>query len=352
MSSMKASRLKAILEKARNAGQVEEPVTIAGLDLVLTSLTAQTQATIHDELKDVPESAYAVEYQIEHVCRSIVEVDGISLREADYVEVDGEAGGPSVKLERHQWLRDNVVSTWSYDMVQVAFRKVLDAIASATQLANAGVQFKVEAESDEEKFRRLLGDLKEAGAELPIDMREVILREEGLLVAASKAELEDLGERAKTWAQPEPEPAPAAEEPSAPPARAPQQLDAVEEEEELRDPSSAPPAPVAPSQRVPLNQTPIRDPMPVNLPDQQAVTANRRPGAPPPDQVHDLSKRTSRFAAIEALDDDAPVVLQPEPRVDRDGVQTIVDKPPVVGVNPKFVSPHSRGLNPRTAARR
>src|SRR5688572_11238341 len=116
MPTMKANRLKAVLEKARNAGQVEESVTIAGLDLVLTSLTAQTLATIHDELKDVSESAYAVEYQIEHVCRAIVEVDGTSLREANFIEVDAEEpGGPALKVERHQWLRDNLVSTWSYD---------------------------------------------------------------------------------------------------------------------------------------------------------------------------------------------------------------------------------------------
>jgi hypothetical protein len=338
---MKANRLKAVLEKARNAGQVEESVTIAGLDLVLTSLTAQTLATIHDELKDVSESAYAVEYQIEHVCRSIVEVDGTSLRDASFIEVDAdEAGGPPVKVERHQWLRDNLVSTWSYDMVQVAFRKVLDVIASATQLANAGVQFKVEAETDEEKFRRLLGDLKEAGGELPGDMREAILKEEGLLVAASKAELEDLRERAKTWTKPEQVP-PEPEEPE-PPVRAPQQIQEVALQGIASDPAA---------QRVPLNQTPIRDPVPVNLPDQQVVTANRRPGAPPPDQVHDLSKRSARFAAIESMHDE-PVVMQPDPRVDQDGVRTIVDKPPAAGVNSKYVNPHAgRGLNPRAARR-
>lgn len=347
MPTMKANRLRAVLEKARNAGQVEEAVTIAGLDLVLTSLTAQTLATIHDELKDVSESAYAVEYQIEHVCRSIVEVDGMSLRDATLIEIDAEeAGGPPVRVERHQWLRDHLVSTWSYDMVQVAFRKVLDVIASATQLANAGVQFKVEAETDEEKFRRLLGDLKEAGGELPVDMREAILAEEGLLVAASKAELDDLRERAKTWTKPSEDAGetdtPAAGEPASP-VRAQQQLVAA----------AAPPSAAEPvSQRVPLNQTPIRDPVPVNLPDQQVVTANRRPGAPPPDQVHDLSKRSARYAAIEALEND-PIVMQPDSRVDQEGVRAIVDKPPVAGVNAKYVNPHAtRGLNPRTAARR
>jgi hypothetical protein len=342
---MKASRLKAVLEKARNAGQVEESVTIAGLDLVLTSLTAQTLATIHDELKDVSESAYAVEYQIEHVCRAIVEVDGTNLREAGFIEVDApEPGAPIVKVERHQWLRDNLVSTWSYDMVQVAFRKVLDVIASATQLANAGVQFKVEAESDEEKFRRLLGDLKEAGAELPADMREAILREEGLLLAASKSELDDLRERAKTWTDPGDDAAPVeVEEPPAPPPRAPSQL--VQAAAATRDEAPEPPA-----QRVPLNQTPIRDPVPVNLPDQHAAAANWRPNAPPPDQVHDLSKRSARFSAIAAVETDA-VVMQPDPRVDQDGVRTIVDKPPVAGVNAKYVNPHARGLNPRSARR-
>lgn len=340
MPTMKASRLKAVLEKARSAGQVEEAVTIAGLDLVLTSLTAQTLATIHDELKDVSESAYAVEYQIEHVCRSIVEVDGTSLREANFIEVESEDGSALTKVERHQWLRDNVVSTWSYDMVQVAFRKVLDVISSATQLANAGVVFKVEAETDEEKYRRLLGDLKEAGAELPGELREAILAEQGLRVSTDKAELEELGARVSTWAKPPEEPV--AEAPAGP-QQAPEAPEVA---------ASPAPQPVAsPAARVPLNQTPIRDPVPVAPSEHHAVVANRRAGAPPPDQVYDLTTRAARFAAIEAMEDE-PAVVHPEPPIDQEGVKSIVDKPPVAGINPKYVNPHQRGVGARSAVRR
>jgi hypothetical protein len=372
MPVLKASRLKAVLEKARNAGQVEESVTIAGIELVMSSLPAEGVTRILEQLKDVPEVSYAIEYQLEHVCHSIVQVEGQSFRDVSFIEVDAdESGAPPIKVERQQWLRDNVVSTWSSDMVQVAFRKVLDVMAIATQLANAGVQFKVEAETDEEKFRRILGELSEAGAELPSDMRESILKEDGLLVATSKTELADLGERAKTWAKPPTsqedvkaiQEEPAEESPAAPPPRAPQQLvQAVAQgavapgatsQQAASEAADSPDSTEAPVRRVPLNQTPIRDPVPVNLPDQNVATANRRSGAPPADQVYDMTTKAARFAATEAMDDSDVVVLQSEPKVDPIGAQSIVDKPPVAGINSKYVNPLSRGgLNPRAAAKR
>lgn len=351
MKVLKASRLKAVLDRARNAGQVEESATIAGLDLVFSSLQPEAYNAILEELKDVPENSYALCYQIEHVCRSIVAVDGESFRDVNFIESDpSEAGGPLIKVERHQWLKDNLVSTWSREMVQIAFRKVLDAIQGAEDKAAAGVKFRVEAESDEEKYRRLLTELKEVGTELPNDMREAILKEEGLLLAASKAELEDLEVRARAWA---PDPSSAEKDAaegstsvpssSPDPVKAPQQL--VNAADPLAMTELAPSANVDLSRRIPLNQTPIHDPVPVASSEQTAVAANRRSPPPPSDQVHDLS-RSDRVAAIES----DVVLLEREPPVDPERAKTILDKPPVSGVNSKYVHPQHRvgGLNPRT----
>lgn len=352
MVMLKASRLAKVLDRARNAGQVEETATIAGVALVLSSLPSEAYNAILRELEDVPETSYAVCYQIEHVCRSLVEVDGESLRDVDFIEIEGpEPDAPAVRVEKHQWLRDNLVSTWSREMVQTAFRKVLDAIQGADEKASAGVKFRVEAETDEEKYRRLLGELKEVGTELPSDMREAILKEEGLAPATSRVELQALDERVKAWSrdatagEPPPEvpvQAVVTPPPSPEPPRAPQQL--------VQAAVSETPAPPS-LNRIPMNQTPIRDPVPSAPADMSPTTANWRQSAPPPDQVHTLS-RSDRVAALEALDD-APVILQRESRVDPDGAAEIMDRPPNVGLNPKYVPPQGRagGLNPRARAR-
>lgn len=349
MTILKASRLKAVLDRARDAGQVEESVRIAGLDLVFSSLVSEAYNAILDELKDVPETSYAMCYQVEHVCRSLVQVDEESFRGVDFIEVDAASpGAPPVRVERHQWLKDNLISTWSREMVQIAFRKVMDAIKGAEERAAEGVQFRVETETDEETYRRLLAEVKEAGAELPDEMREAILKEEGLLVATSKAELTELDERSRSWAQSAEEamlaPVEAAERrPPEEPPRAPQQL--VQAQGPAPAAAASEPLPV-PAGRVPLNQMPIHDPVPVNPVDQGAATANRRSPPPAPDQVHDLS-RTARVAALE--EDPNFVVLEREPRVDAQQTRAILEKPPVGGINAKYVSPQRRagGLDPR-----
>lgn len=350
MSIVKASRLQAVLDRARNAGHVEETACIAGLNLVFSSLPPDAYNAILEELEDVPENSYPICYQLEHVCRSIVQVDEESFRDVKFVEVNGEEGAPPVRVERHQWLRDNLVSTWSKEMLTVAFRKVMDAIKGAEDRSIEGVKFRVEEETDEEKYRRLLGELKETGTELPDDLREAILKEEGLLTATTKSELADLEARAKTWAQGAPEAASSTAEATAdpvtpvepvaapePPPRAPAQLVHAQANE----------APVEPPRRVPLNQTPIRDPVPINAAEHGVVMANRRSPPPPSDQVHTLT-RSERVAALE--DDPNLAVLEREPRVDPEQTKSIMGRPPTGGTNPKYVSPHSNragGLNPR-----
>src|SRR5688572_9240673 len=352
MNIVKASRLQAVLDRARNAGQVEEVARIAGLDLVFSSLVPEAYNAILEELEDVPEKSYALCYQIEHVCRSIVQVDEQSFRGVKFIEVEGEQGGPPVKVELHQWLRDNLVATWSREMLTVAFRKVMDAIKAAEDRAYDGVQFRVADETDEEKYRRVLGELKEAGAELPEDLREAILKEEGLSTGTSKADLQDLESRVRTWTEPEPEPPPPEATPdprSAPiePSPAATRPEPVRVPQQLLTAAEAPTA--VPTTRTPLNRTPIQEPVPAH-PEDGVVMANRRSPAPPPDQVHDLS-RTARVAALE---DSAAefVVLERQPPKDAEQTKAILERPPVVGVNPRYVSPHTNasrtgGLNPR-----
>lgn len=358
MAVLKASRLKAVLDKARNAGQVEETATIAGLELVFSSLHSEAYNAILAELSEVPETAYALCYQMEHVCRSIVEIDGQSLRDIDYVESDVEGATGAVKVERHAWVRD-IVSTWSREMLQIAFRKVLDAIAGAEAKATHGVQFRLESETDEEKYRRLLTEAKETAGDVPEDMKAAILKEYGLVEITSQQDLESLGARARTWAE---EASPAAGVEAAPPAptgppRAPVQI----VEAAASDPSEA--ATEGPEElmarRTPLNRTAIHEPTPQVQADSVPGVANRRSPPPPPDQVHKISSRyestegwtpdidsDEQYAAADP--GDTPVVLEHRRTPVNDGLKTILDQPPTVGRNVKYSPRAGGGLNPRS----
>jgi hypothetical protein len=415
MTTLQVSKLKAVLDRAKHAGHCEESATICGIPLVFSSLPPSAYTDIIQELEDVPEVEYPLAYQIEHVCRSLVEIDGVDLRGVDSIEVPGD--GAPVLVERHQWIKDDVMSDWSREMVIVAFKKVMDALDAAEEKAKAGVSFRIQNESDEDKFHRLLAELRDIGAELPPDLRGSILKEHGLLEATSKAELEALNADAKRWLQEsretlqnpdveqESEPLPVPSERTAPRVtkapvvRAPQQLvQALESEEETEsddtmddvDPPDEydgplPGQPVAAAgpipkpktprdmlqSRTPLNRQPIAPPVPQTAgPGQKPVLANPRGGRPPADQVAAMpqNSKAAQYAALEAdaasggvalsadlLDGQAfdihgasPVLEQKtSTAVDKEGFR--LNRPPVSGMNKKFVDPRRNmsGINPR-----
>lgn len=346
MTTLHVSKLQTVLQTAVRAGHHEESATIAGQDLVFCSLEPDVYGEIMQEVDDLPEMEYVPAYQKEHVCRSIVEINGQDLRGVDFIEeeVEGSDGKPStIKVETHQWLDDNVVKTWSREMVYVAFRKVMDAVAGAAERSNEGVSFRIESEPDEDKLHRLLGDVAAVSVELPDDMREAIFKEHGLLEATSKEELESINEQAKKWAAAEaaaleqleteastaeqqtprqpgptnhtPPPAPEQVAPASPP-RAPQQLvDAQEQEDQeehqedqegpvLSQPVARPKTPREMLQnREPMNRTAIKPPVPDSLqPSGQAPVVNPRKGRPDPSEIGELpdKSRAAQYAALES----------------------------------------------------
>lgn len=418
MTILQASKLKAVLDKARNAGHCEESATICGVSLVFSSLPTTAYTDIIQELEDTPELEYPIAYQIEHVCRSIVEVDGADLRDVSFIEVeteDPETGElQTSKVERHQWIKDELMASWSRELVITAFRKVLDAIDAAEEKSKAGVDFRIQNESDEDRFHRLLAELRDAGAELPPDMRAAILKDHGLLEATSKEELEALNQEAKKWLEESrerpsvgeepveevPQPAPQQTAPQRQPAvpkvvsakaiRAPQQLVQAAEVEEEQEPDTDPEPPPQPSEpppqpvakpktpremlqgRVPMNRQPIAPPIPDSAnPENQPVVANPRSGRPPAEQVAQMPQgKAAQYAALEAdaaaqgvaltadmLEDraydlyGASPVLETKANLEINQEEFRLNRPPVSGVNKKFVDPiqnqSRRGIDPR-----
>lgn len=225
--TIRATQIHEALKRAKKVGLIEESVTIAGCPLVIRNLSPEEFPAIVQELEEVPEEEYLFQFQLQNVCRSIVEIDGQDLRDVDFIEEEVPSGAyilaiqlgsedaarklqrklkddlkvksvlmppqgdeeRTVQVPRHEWLLKNVVRNWGYEALVVAWRKATEIRIQADEAAKKGVTFQVPDETAEDKVRRLLIDLQEASGDLPDDMLDRILGEADLLRKASSEEL-------------------------------------------------------------------------------------------------------------------------------------------------------------------
>ena len=366
MANINSKKLREALAKAKKVGRAEEPVVIDGCSLVLQSLEPSAYEAIHEETREVDEQAYIYAFQIGHICRSIVELEGVDLRDVEFVEdevpqgaylvnaalsktkaaeakellkshgidltvvpPDGAEGTRQVTIEKAEWLR-KIVSTWSREAINISFRKFADVVVEGEKRAKESVEFKVKDEKDEDKYRRLLIEAKELESELPTELVQKILSDSGYLQKSTPEELAEVARRAKEF----------------------EEEQEVKKQEEAADnddgPSSDPPpskglaeAQALMKNRVPLNQAPSEAPPP---PVQRQ--------APVPQQLLDAASssntRTSQIAALETEFDGVPLppvansevpvveLSKPAPKLDGPGIKSIIDRPPTAGINPRF----------------
>lgn len=428
MATLQATRIRDALAKARGVGRIEEPLTIAGCEVVLQNLTPHEFESILSEIEDLEDAEYAFAYQINHVARSVVELNGQDLRDVEFIEDEVPAGAylvqieaPSeaaaksivaklkeakleaqvippdgsetrvVKLERYQWIRDYVLSTWTKEALMVGWRKFMELLVTADEKAKEGIQFRIPDETAEERFRRLLNELRETSEELPDEMVDNLLVENNLIRKSSQEELDQVNERLEAMRQPQQPP----EEPQAP-AQAPAPSVASQAPQGAQAAPQQPPEAVqaAMAGRQPLNTQPTTAPAPPASPQRNVQSAQRKAavpeqirqaayensvgigrGEPPvlgseapaiqggtqPAQrqpvtggIPTRAERSAQIAQLEAQVDPtvvqadvpmAPVrqpqhevreLAKPQEPLDSKQIASIVDKPPVVGVNKKF----------------
>lgn len=393
MATLQAKRLRQALQKATKVGVVEEAVNIGGCSLVLSSLTPEDYERINAELEDLPEGPeYLHGFQIGHLSRSIVEIEGEDLRDISFIEDEVQAGswkvegdipdpempislgkdkpevtlseikkalekagghlnllppeesvGQPVKVERYDWIRKNLLASWAREAISVGWRKFADVAVKSEQQAKEGVTFLIADESAEEKYRRLFGELLEAGGEVADDMIDHILEDSSLQRRTTAAEVKEAGKAladVPQQAEPEqpPPPQPVPEEPARPD---PQEL--------MRN-------------RTPLNQGNVGVPVPAQQQVSQARPARvpaqiaQAVGQPPVGNPEGSVKaRASVIAQMEGVDPgelaeaqrQLPARLPPDvaflnkgvEKADPRGIVAITDKPPVGGINPRYKRP-------------
>lgn len=414
MATLQAKRIKDALQKVKKVGRIEESTTILGCEITLQNLSPPEFEAALTAIEGLEDVAYAHAYQLEQVSRSLVQIDGTDLRDVEYIEdevpvghyilelvlpnkamaeqVAGklreqkfnptitqqpDGGTKTFKQERHKWLQENVLKDWGREAMTVAWRKFTEVLIKADESAKKGVSFLIPDETAEDKFRRLLNDLKETEGDLPDEMTNRILDEAGFMKKTVREVLdrasEQLGllrtpvpseEEASEPTAPAPPPAqPASHVAPAAPPEAVQQ--AMASRTRMNQQGADIPIPAQPVETIPVSATPR-----VKVPDQirraamqntQGVVGGPQPVPQVVSQAQEpgggiSTRRQNRAAEIAALEAQAdPTLLDQEgvpamgpPQaevaelshnvqpIDPKGFGSIFNKPPVVGMNRKF----------------
>lgn len=381
MGTLSAKKITEALAKARDVGIIEEDFTIGDCTVTLRNLRPDHYKAIYAECKGLDEIDYLYGFQIAHICRSIVAINGMDLRDADFIEVedevvDSKTGEPvldpstnlpkvrRIKLERYVYLRDRLLETWGKEVVYTTYRKFNDVAKKAEDKSKDGVTFLLPEETPEDQLRRVLDELREVMGEVPDTLLDKVLEDVGLMRISTANELKKAMEKADQLAR--------------------EQAAAAEAETEANkggdppndaSPPDAAPAPLPPptapqaatprvrslspaelmERRQPMNQQPVIPPTP--LPAGHAVQPAPIQSAPRLD-ARALAAH-QRIAAIEggALDlppggSSGPQVPGPAPaeqtavlaakgqdQVDIRKFNEIVEQPPSRGINPRYRPP-------------
>jgi hypothetical protein len=343
MSVLDAKKLNNALAKAKNVGLVEESFTIEDCEITLRNLRPDEYVASLAACQGLDDVAYLHTYQKEHLARSIVVLNGIDLHDVKYVEKEEPdpkhpEKSRTVKVELHDYLSKNVVSTWSREVVYTVYRKFSDVIEKAERKAKEGVSFLLPDETNEEKYRRLLLEAKECESDLPDSLLDHILEDHGLMRRTTAEEVKAAMERTDQLAR-EAE-AKVAQDSETGTEVAPEKVE-VKKVEEPEDKS------VDDDVRQPLNQLPGKLPTDPHQTLQQLIEARRKGQGDSPSPVN----RTTKIAALEAeagigVGEEVPVQEQSPQEVVEirkqepvDPKKVRIDQPPVAGINPRFRLP-------------
>lgn len=349
MAKLQAKKINEALKKAQRVGEVELPFSIMGCSVVLRSLRPEEYESALRAVDEYADLQYINAFKREHICRAICEVNGESLREYDFVEVEVEEPDRTgtlvvkkISLERHKFVSDYILSTWSREAIDTAFRKFNEVVAKSEKAAVEGVEFTIPDETPEDKYRRLLTEVKDIEGQIPFELSARILKEQGYILASSSSELKEVDQKLSQLSgeplEPEREVVSQGQVPSQP------RQENVPEPQPERTRSQLQPDPeVLMRQRRPLNQTAFSEQQP---PPEMQV----RPAIP---ATSASIRRAQEIEAIEQgamlesvvpvaptrLLDGIPELAEPVAKVNPKAAEQIFEQPPTAGINPRYRAP-------------
>lgn len=382
MATLQLKRIQDALAKARQVGRLEDSFTVCECDLAIRTLSPEDHEGVFEDSKDYEDVEYVHAYQLGGISRSIVEVNGVDLRDADFIEAEVpddhrvisvvvsedmaaevmkgleeaglhplistvEDGEPqTVRLERHVWLKEYLLKEWGREALNVVWRKLAELMAASDQKAKEGVVFRVQDEASEDKYRRLLGELQEIEDEMPDELVQRVLEDNGYLKGTSVQEKEAIKERARKFA---------AEQAQQGASEEPQEEDSypvvVPTEFSNKAEPAGPTAQKLMQRRQPLNRVAVTPKVPQETiprmpkkpvdPEIKRTAVNLQ--SPRAEQIAQLENQLGLVSTEAVLSQELPEMPEEvaelrkkqEP-VDPKALKGIVDRPPKVGLNPRY----------------
>lgn len=370
MKSIAAEAIDAAIIHAQEIGIFEDTFTIGNCELVLQNLRPDQQVAAIKEIEHLENQEYLFGFQKGQIARSIVQVNGVNLRGVEFIEtkVPDPKDASKVKVvlrERHDWIQQNIVSTWGSEAVFVVYRKFMDLTDRAGRECKEGLTFILPEETPEDQFRRLLREVKELEESVPPLLLRQILEESGYML---RSDLKSDSDNAPAPVQEETQEAPpeATPQPQPPSRETPSDGQGFNVAEALRrrvpiHQQGAVSQETAPQVQASSQPAPVRTPPPVSMRAPQP--------APSSPEVRSTSKRSAEMADLMGgsslgLDDSlrkpppqavtpptiGNPVLQPtiEEPTEQDPHKSskrltvpstlagVIDQPSPVGINPRF----------------
>ena len=222
-----------------------------------------------------------------------------------------------------------------------AFRKLSEIVEEADKRAKSGIVFRIPEETEDETYRRLLGELRALESEIPADLSVRILGEFGYQHKTTEEEVKAAVERLNQTVAPEPAEVEAPPEPVAPvPVSQPTPEDIMRARTPLnRVVESRPPVDrTLPSTQNELSSDFRRKSVdsnePAARPSRTAQIADLEGGVgalalPPTEAVPPPLRSSTEVAVLERKGD----ALDPR------AAAGIIERPPTGGINPRYKPP-------------
>ncbi len=193
MTVLSVKSFKQAFEKAKKLSCVEEPLMICGVNLVLSNLRPDQYSLIDSELGVMSDDDFTFKrvFHELHLAHSIVELNGVDLRNTRYIETDSvdDKTKKPVKVELVSFLRKEILASWSQEAIDVAFAKFTEVVVKAEKVAREGVVFSIKDEDPDDKIRQHLDDVLELSKDMPEELFERVLQEKGFTIRTTRSDL-------------------------------------------------------------------------------------------------------------------------------------------------------------------
>lgn len=301
--SLSSLSLQQVLDQALQRNFQETTFSFLGVPVTLRNLTKIEYDEIAEEMlafstdheENVRSSRYITEFCFRNLVRSIMQIGSHNFRGVKHV-----IGEDSVKEDVATFLRRNFLSKLSQENFNVLWAKFNELVEEAESHAKEGITFKTPSERPEEKAEKLVRDLAELNGEVSSVLMGNLLKKYGVMVSDRIPDTD-----------PAPPPPP---------------------------PHHHHPSPVIASHPIPDPKQTPKDPPGEETPSDLSDLP------PPPPPIH---ARSLKYQEIETLPitemegvslpvTDFPIL---EKKAIPQASSVAVDRPPAVGINPRFSPP-------------